>query len=133
MSSPSSFPVNQASTIAPTPQNTPLNPAPIASRLSRPTVADIPESDDNEDEDDSPTDPAAQAQAISSLMQHKLNNLIGKSSGYIESLPLPVKRRLEGLKGVQVEFSKIEKEHKREIYELEQKVRGFGQYPSLLD
>lgn len=35
-------------------------------------------------------------------MQDKLNSLVGRSSGYIESLPDHIKRRVEGLKGLQV-------------------------------
>jgi hypothetical protein len=104
-----------------TPQNTPANPAPIASRLSRPTVADINENSD-EEEEDSARNPSQQA--IGALMQHKLAGLIGKSSGYIESLPVPIKRRVEGLKGIGTEYDKLMKEHKKELYELEKKVRS---------
>lgn len=40
--------------------------------------------------------------ALAGLMQDKLNSLVGRSSGYIESLPDHIKRRVEGLKGLQV-------------------------------
>lgn len=54
-------------------------------------------------------------------MQDKLNSLVGRSSGYIESLPPHVKRRVEGLKGLQVEYMKVEAEFQKEILELEKK------------
>jgi hypothetical protein len=118
---PSSYlPINTTSLTAPTPQNTPLNTAPITSQLSRPTVPDISE-DDDEDEQD-PTKSAAAKQAILGMVQGKLATLVGKSSGYIESLPVSVKRRVEGLKGVQGDYAKIEREYKLEMIALDRKV-----------
>jgi nucleosome assembly protein 1-like 1 len=119
---------NQASNVAPTPVNTPLNPGPIAQGLSRPTIADIPEGEDDMNGDEA-TDLLSRLdgpskQAISALMQHKLASLIGRSSGYIENLPVPIKRRVEGLKGISVEYDKLLKKHKAEMYELEKKVRA---------
>jgi nucleosome assembly protein 1-like 1 len=57
--------------------------------------------------------------AIVALMNQRLNNLIGRSSGYIESLPADVKRRVSGLKGVQKEHSKLEAKFQEEVLELE--------------
>ncbi|KAG8913352.1 hypothetical protein FRC01_004581 [Tulasnella sp. 417] len=116
--------------VAPTPQNTPLNPAPVAG-LSKPTVPDIDEGEEDK-EDDSDVDDEAAAlagmtgaqAAIYSMVQNKLEGLVGKSSGYIESLPLPVRKRIEGLKGVHSDFAKIEKEYKREMMELDRKYLG---------
>lgn len=117
--------------IAPTPQNTPLQSAPVQG-LSKPTVPDIAEDEeDKEDASDDDDDPAAalagmtgvQA-AMYSMVQNKLEGLVGKSSGYIETLPLPVRKRIEGLKGVHSDFAKIEKEYKREMMELDRKVGG---------
>lgn len=54
-------------------------------------------------------------------MQDKLNSLVGRSSGYIESLPDHIKRRVEGLKGLQVDHVKIEAEFQKDILELEKK------------
>ncbi|KAG8983012.1 hypothetical protein FRB90_006364 [Tulasnella sp. 427] len=115
---------------APTPQNTPLNPAPVAG-LSKPTVPDIAEGEeDKEDasEDEDEANPlagltGAQA-AIYSMVQNKLEGLVGKSSGYIETLPIPVRKRIEGLKGVHSQFSKVEAEYKRELMELDRKYLG---------
>lgn len=59
--------------------------------------------------------------AMVAMMQSKLNSLIGKSSGYIESLPTDVRRRITGLKGIQVEHSKLEAQLQEEVLELENK------------
>lgn len=59
--------------------------------------------------------------ALAGLIQNKLSGLVGRSSGYIESLPPHLKRRVEGLKGVHVDHTKIEAEFQKEILELEKK------------
>lgn len=56
-----------------------------------------------------------------SMIQDKLGTLVGQSSGYIESLPANVRRRVAGLKGVQKEHSKLDAEMQKEILELEKK------------
>jgi nucleosome assembly protein 1-like 1 len=55
------------------------------------------------------------------LMQNKLNELVGRSSGYIEGLAPDVRRRIAGLKGVQKEHSKLEAQFQEEVLELEKK------------
>lgn len=55
------------------------------------------------------------------MIQNKLSGLLGRSSGYIESLPPHIKRRIEGLKGIQVEHGKVEAAFQKEILELEKK------------
>jgi nucleosome assembly protein 1-like 1 len=55
------------------------------------------------------------------MMQSKLNSLIGRSSGYVESLPANVRRRITGLKGIQEEHSKLEAQLQEEVLELEKK------------
>jgi nucleosome assembly protein 1-like 1 len=55
------------------------------------------------------------------MIQGKLGSLVGRSSGYIESLPAPVRRRVAGLKGVQKEHSKLEADLQEEVLELEKK------------
>jgi hypothetical protein len=52
----------------------------------------------------------------------RLASLVGRSSGYIENLPAVVKRRVEGLKGVQEKQTNLENQMKREMFELEKKV-----------
>ncbi|WFD44949.1 histone chaperone [Malassezia psittaci] len=118
---------------APTPQNTPLSNAPLGREpLSRPTVQTIGEEDRDDDDDDDDDDaagdadaaegiPGLPAAAIQGMIQDKLNGLVGRSSGYIESLPDEVRRRVEGLKGLNVEHQKIEAEFQREILALEKK------------
>ncbi|KAJ5270653.1 hypothetical protein N7505_006411 [Penicillium chrysogenum] len=72
--------------VAPTPQNTPANNAPISSHAQQPGVSSIEEES---------LDKAAAASlfarnpALVSMIQGKLGQLVGRSSGYIESLPPP--------------------------------------------
>ena len=65
------------------------------------------------------------------MMQNKLSGLVGRSSGYIESLPAPVRRRVAGLKGVQKEHSKLEAEFQEEVLALEKKF--FAKYAPLYE
>ena len=131
----SNVPINPATGIAaPTPQNTPLTHAPISAGLSRPTVPDIsedPEVDEDEDMGDADHDdvvvggsasPSDVQKVLTGLVQAKLNTLIGKSSGYIENLPVPVKKNVEALKGIQAKRTALQNQFKREILELEKKV-----------
>lgn len=55
------------------------------------------------------------------MIQGKLGSLVGRSSGYVESLPAPVRRRVAGLKGVQKEHSKLEAAFQEEVLQLEKK------------
>jgi nucleosome assembly protein 1-like 1 len=55
------------------------------------------------------------------MIQGKLGSLVGRSSGYIESLPASVRRRVAGLKGIQKEHSKLEAQFQEEVLELEKK------------
>ncbi|KAL5382790.1 hypothetical protein DPSP01_006347 [Paraphaeosphaeria sporulosa] len=102
---------------APTPQNTPLNAAPISSRAQQPGVDSIKE----EDLERQAAGLFAANPALASLMQAKLGSLVGRSSGYIESLPGSVRRRVAGLKGIQKEHSKLEAEFQEEVLQLEKK------------
>lgn len=54
-------------------------------------------------------------------MQSKLSGLVGRSSGYVESLPAPVRKRVAGLKGIQKQHSELEAEFQKEVLELEKK------------
>jgi len=109
-------PINQSSDItAPTPQNTPLTHAPISAGLSRPTVPDISEDAEPAEETTNVHD------AVFGLVQGRLAGLLGKSSGYIESLPDGAKKTLEALKGVQVKQNELQNQYKRECLELEKK------------
>ncbi|KAB5563390.1 nucleosome assembly protein [Coniochaeta sp. 2T2.1] len=103
---------------APTPQNTPASNAPISSHAQQPGVASIMEED---------LDRAAAASIFAQnpklvdLIQGRLGSLVGRSSGYIESLSPPIKKRVAGLKGIQKEHSKLEAEFQEEVLQLEKK------------
>ncbi|KAL4063743.1 hypothetical protein V8B97DRAFT_678472 [Scleroderma yunnanense] len=122
----SNVPIAHGDITAPTPQNTPLTQAPIALGLSRPTVPDI--SEDNEpaetDGNDSNLPPGAHS-AMLGLVQGRLADLVGRSSGYIESLPVEVKKSIEALKGVQVKQNELQNQFRRECLELEKKYLEF--------
>lgn len=123
----SNVPIGNSDLTAPTPQNTPLNQAPIAAGLSRPTVPDITEDNEDADEQDaSPTQlqTAGIQAAMLGMVQGRLASLVGKSSGYIEALPVGVKKNVEALKGVQVKQTELQNQYKRECLELEKKVRS---------
>jgi nucleosome assembly protein 1-like 1 len=102
---------------APTPQNTPANAAPISSRAQQPGVASIKE----EEMERAAAGLFAANPALVSMMQAKLGTLVGRSSGYIESLPGSVRRRVAGLKAIQKEHSKLEAEFQEEVLQLEKK------------
>lgn len=55
------------------------------------------------------------------MIQGRLGSLVGRSSGYIESLPTCVRRRVAGLKGIQKDHSKLEAEFQEEVLQLEKK------------
>lgn len=55
------------------------------------------------------------------MIQGRLSTIVGRSSGYIESLPPQVRRRVAGLKGIQKEHSKLEAEFQEEVLQLEKK------------
>lgn len=57
--------------------------------------------------------------ALMSALQVKLDSMVGMNSGYIESLPAPVKRRLKALKKIQLEATKIEAKFYEEVHKLE--------------
>lgn len=59
-------------------------------------------------------------QVLASLQQ-KLHKMIGHPSGYIESLPKPMKRRLKALKKLQLQFTEMEADFYREVHSLEVK------------
>ncbi|KAI5849358.1 nucleosome assembly protein [Morchella snyderi] len=103
---------------APTPQNTPSVNAPINSHAVEPKVSTI-----KEEQFDRATAASifASDPRLVSMIQGKLGSLVGRSSGYIESLPPAVRRRIAGLKGVQKEHSKIEADFQEEVLQLEKK------------
>ena len=118
----SNVPIGGASDFtAPTPQNTPLNQAPINLGLSRPTVPDISEEGEGDLNDDGPSMDDLK-ETMMGMVEGKLATLLGKSSGYIESLPVEVKLNVEALKGLQVKQNELHQKYKLECLELEKKV-----------
>ncbi|GKT85149.1 nucleosome assembly protein [Colletotrichum tofieldiae] len=89
---------------APTPQNTPLQNAPISSHAQQPGVASIKEEDFD------------RAAAASIFAQNP--KLVQMIQGRLGSL---VRRRVAGLKGIQKEHSKLEAEFQEEVLQLEKK------------
>ncbi|EJD50227.1 NAP-domain-containing protein [Auricularia subglabra TFB-10046 SS5] len=128
----SNVPISQTSKTAPTPVNTPLTTGVLSAGLSRPTVPDVTE----EDAEEISTDrldalPAGARALLSGLVQDKIAGLIGRSSGYIEALPVPVKKNVEALKGVDTKYLEIYKEYKKELLQLE--VKYAAKYQPLFD
>lgn len=131
-SKPSSIPTASGpGGVAPTPQNTPLNAAPIASAMSKPTVPTIGEDTEEGGPPDTPpgqTGGTAFAglgpqgkSAILGMVQQRLEGLLGESSGYIEGLPTGTKKRVLALKGVQSDYEALQLQYKKECLELERK------------
>ena len=118
---PTGIPMSSSNITAPTPQNTPLNHAPITSGLSRPTVAAISEDAEGE-EAEAGLSGSAVAGALQSMVTSRLGSLVGASSGYVESLPDEVKIAVEALKGVQAKQNELQNKYKHECLELEKKV-----------
>lgn len=75
----------------------------------------------DEEETDAATGAAALLKdpAVYAALQGKLNSIVGQNSGYIQSLPPQVKRRLKSLKKLQVESVKMEAKFYEEVHALE--------------
>ncbi|KAK9325059.1 hypothetical protein V1517DRAFT_315282 [Lipomyces orientalis] len=107
--------VNNLANAAPTPQNTPASNTYIASHAAEPRISTIQE------EDKAAVAGLVNNPALISMIEGRLGTLVGRSSGYIESLPGPVKDRISGLKGLQKDHAALESEFRKEILELEKK------------
>jgi len=57
--------------------------------------------------------------AVLAALQGKLGSMVGQPSGYIQSLPAPVKKRIKALKKIQLEATKIEAKFYSEVHALE--------------
>jgi nucleosome assembly protein 1-like 1 len=60
-------------------------------------------------------------QHMAGMVQSKLAGLLGKSSGYIEGLPVDVKLNVEALKGIQLQYYELQNKYRLECLELERK------------
>jgi len=57
--------------------------------------------------------------AVLAALQGKLGSMVGQNSGYIQSLPPQVKKRLKSLKKLQLEATHIEAKFYQEVHQLE--------------
>ncbi|XP_070562520.1 nucleosome assembly protein 1-like 1 isoform X3 [Ptychodera flava] len=64
---------------------------------------------------------------VLAALQDRLDGLVGKGSGYIDSLPKVVKRRIKALKNLQVKYTKTEAKFYEEVHELECKYASLYQ------
>ena len=53
--------------------------------------------------------------AVMAALQGKLGAMVGTPSGYVASLPAPVRRRIKALKKIQLEATKIEAKFYEEV------------------
>lgn len=102
---------------APTPQNTPATAT--SSFLQRAAAADGKPSVPTISEDVDTS--LANNLSLISMIQGKLGTLVGKPSGYISSLPEPIKDRIRGLKALQSQHAELESQLEEEILALEKK------------
>merc|ERR1712212_817583 len=64
---------------------------------------------------------------VLAALQSRLDHMVGSTSGYIESLPKSIKRRIHALKNIQVATHKIEAKFYEEVHELERKYAALYQ------
>ncbi|KAG5360369.1 putative nucleosome assembly protein [Yarrowia sp. B02] len=113
--------IEQLSSIAPTPQNTPAsNASSFLQRAANPGVSTIAE--DGQGEVD--LGALSRDPALLSHLAGRLNQMAGTSSGYVDSLPLAVRRRIDGLKALHQQASVVEDEFHKEMLELERKFQA---------
>jgi len=121
---------------APTPTNTPVASAPISSRSSASDKSKSASSSnmgknrgrkggrpvDEEEEEEDIEDTAelmSRNPELAAAIEAKLGQLMGNPSSHLKSLSPEVKRRLKGLKNLQVKHSELEAEFREELLKLE--------------
>ncbi|ORY80042.1 hypothetical protein BCR37DRAFT_349324 [Protomyces lactucae-debilis] len=107
------------SDLAPTPMNTPATPA--NQMLTGAKAPGVPKIDEEKEERDAIASALQGNPQLMNMIQGRLGDLVGKSSGYIESLPTVVRTRIHGLKGVQAEHAKLESQFQDDLLALEKK------------
>ncbi|PWA14651.1 hypothetical protein CCH79_00014350 [Gambusia affinis] len=93
-------------------------------------VEDVEEEETGEDENSKArqlTVQMMQNPQILAALQERLDGLNGSPSGYMESLPKVVKRRVNALKNLQVKCAHIEAKFYEEVHELERKYAALYQ------
>ncbi|GME91218.1 unnamed protein product [[Candida] boidinii] len=101
---------------APTPQNTPASLTGSYLKNNIPTIPTTISEDNEELHRKLLSNPA-----LLSMIQGKLDTLVGQDSGYINKLPVQVKKRVYGLKSLQQRQFTLESEFQQELIELEKK------------
>jgi len=107
-----------------------------------PEVEDeVEEVEDEEEEAEAGGDQAADSTKIAAqlmknpqvlaALQQKLGSIVGTPSGYIQSLPKPVKRRIKALKKIQNDVIQLESQFYKEVHILECKYAA--KYTSFYD
>jgi len=61
--------------------------------------------------------------ALVAAMQQGLMQMVGQSSGYIESLPAPVRTRIDYLEQLQEDYDKAQEQFEEEVKALEAKFK----------
>ncbi|KAG1047230.1 hypothetical protein G6F43_010314 [Rhizopus delemar] len=97
--------------IAPTPQNTPINTAPISSQ----SIPAVPSISEEIETISTPGVSGSSNPALMSMLQGRLGNLVN------EPLPAVVQRRINGLKYLQSKHAELEGEFQKEVLALEKK------------
>jgi len=59
--------------------------------------------------------------SVLAALQHKLDDIVGGSSGYFEALPAAVKARVNALRNLQLKLIKLESQFFQDVHELEHK------------
>ncbi|XP_073778624.1 nucleosome assembly protein 1-like 1-A [Danio rerio] len=94
-------------------------------------MEDVEEEEEDAEEDNSKarqlTRQMMQNPQILAALQERLDGLVGSPSGYMESLPKVVKRRVNALKNLQVKCDHIEAKFYEEVHELERKYAALYQ------
>ncbi|KAI9298706.1 NAP-domain-containing protein [Neoconidiobolus thromboides FSU 785] len=101
--------------VAPTPNNTPLNAAPISSSMA-PNLPTMEEDEVLNLEQGGAGFPNA---ALVEMIQGRLGSLMGRKSGYVNSLPEEVQTRINGLKGLQLKQAELEAQFNKKVFDLE--------------
>jgi len=58
---------------------------------------------------------------VLAALQQQLDNMVGATSGYVQTLPMVVRRRIKALKNIQQQTAVIESEFYKDVHYLEQK------------
>lgn len=109
---------------APTPQNTPSSLTNSYLKSQPPGVSTISEEGERGVQSQLANNPA-----LLSMIKGKLGTLVGKNSGYVDTLSPEVKNRVHGLKYLQKQQMALEADFQKELLELEKKY--FSKYEPL--